>query len=130
MSITIVGLDHLQLAMPRGGEAAARHFYGTLLGLREVTKPPTLRAAGGCWFEGKGISFHLGVEEPFTPARKAHPALRVSDLDAALSHLAAAGIEITRDQRVPEVRRAYIHDPFGNRIELLQAGDRYPSGEG
>ncbi len=121
----IVGLDHLQLAIPRGGEAAARHFYGEVLGLREVDKPEPMRATGGCWFEGEGVALHLGVEEPFAPARKAHPCLRVADLAAAQAILQAAGVSVTPDTILPHVRRFFASDPFGNRIEFLQAGDSY-----
>jgi catechol 2,3-dioxygenase-like lactoylglutathione lyase family enzyme len=117
----IVGLDHVQLAMPAGGEAQARAFYGSLLGMRELEKPPQLVARGGCWFEAPGTQLHLGVEATFAPARKAHPALRVDDLEALRSVLAAAGVPITPDDTLPHVRRFYAADPFGNRIEFIQA---------
>ena len=119
----IVGLHHVQLAMPAGREDEARGFYSGVLGLTEVEKPEPLRARGGCWFRGAGVAIHLGVEEPFAPARKAHPALRVTDLEQA----AAALEECTRDASVPEVRRLFTADPFGNRIELIQDGDDFPS---
>lgn len=125
MTIEISGLDHIQLAMPAGGEAAARAFYGELLGLPEQPKPAQLVARGGCWFQLPGIGLHLGVEEAFKPARKAHPALRVADLEAARQALAAAGVAITPDETVPHVRRFYAADPFGNRIEFMQAGDEF-----
>jgi catechol 2,3-dioxygenase-like lactoylglutathione lyase family enzyme len=121
----IVGLDHVQLAMPSGGEAQARAFYGGLLGLREVPKPTQLAARGGCWFEGPGTQLHLGVEAEFVPARKAHPALRVDDLEACRALLAGAGVPITPDDTLPHLRRFYAADPFGNRIEFLQDGDSY-----
>jgi len=121
----ISGLDHVQLAMPRGGEGQARAFYGGLLGLPEVAKPAALAARGGCWFQLPGGGLHLGVEEPFAPARKAHPALRVRDLAAARAALAAAGVPITPDETVPHVRRFYAADPFGNRIEFMQEGDQF-----
>lgn len=121
----ITGLDHVQLAMPAGQEDAARRFYADILGLAEVDKPAPLRARGGCWFSGPGVALHLGVEADFAPARKAHPALRVADLAAAQAHLAAAGVAITPDATLPHVRRFYVADPFGNRIEILQEGDRY-----
>ena len=121
----IVGLDHVQLAMPAGEEAAARTFYGDILGLTEVTKPEPLQARGGCWFAGSGTALHLGVELDFAPARKAHPALRVADLAAARQHLVRAGVAIIADDTLPHVRRCYIADPWGNRIELLQDGDTY-----
>jgi len=121
--VDIVGLDHVQLAMPPGGEADARAFYAGVLGLTEVPKPEPLRARGGCWFRGPRVEIHLGVEDPFVPARKAHPALRVRDLEAA----AAALDRVQRDTSVPGVRRLYTADPFGNRIELIQDGDHFPS---
>lgn len=121
----ITGLDHVQLAMPAGQEDAARRFYADTLGLAEVDKPAPLRARGGCWFSGPGVALHLGVEQDFAPARKAHPALRVADLEAARAHLAAAGAAITPDDTLPHVRRFYVADPFGNRIEILQDGDVY-----
>lgn len=115
----IAGLDHLQLSMPTGQEAQARAFYGELLGLEEVPKPPILAARGGVWFvlaDGRGL--HLGVEEGFQPARKAHPAFAVEGLDALAGLLAAAGHPVTWDQAIPEVRRFYSQDPFGNRLEF------------
>ena len=121
----IVGLDHVQLAMPAGQEAEARAFYADILGLSEVAKPEPLRTRGGCWFAGSGVALHLGVEADFAPARKAHPALRVADLEAARQHLTRAGVAITADDTLPHVRRFYIADPWGNRIELLQDGDVY-----
>jgi catechol 2,3-dioxygenase-like lactoylglutathione lyase family enzyme len=111
-------LDHVQVAMPAGGEDAARRFYGGVLGLAEVAKPAPMRATGGVWFEP---GLHLGVEAAFQPARKAHPGLRVADLDAAAARLQAAGADVEWDTRLPGVRRFYTHDPFGNRLELLEA---------
>jgi catechol 2,3-dioxygenase-like lactoylglutathione lyase family enzyme len=111
-------LDHVQVAMPAGGEEAARRFYAGVLGLAEVSKPAPMRATGGVWFE-PGI--HLGVEADFRPAGKAHPGLRMADLDAAAARLQAAGADVEWDTRWPGVRRFYTHDPFGNRLELLEA---------
>ena len=127
LGMRITGLDHVQLAMPAGGEAAARAFYAEVLGLTEVVKPEALRGRGGCWFAGPGVALHLGVEDGFAPARKAHPALRVADLDAAAAALEAAACIAKRDASVPEVRRLYTADPFGNRIELIQDGDQFPT---
>lgn len=117
----ITGVDHVQLAMPRGREDDARAFYGGLLGLEELAKPPALRARGGVWFATGAQQLHLGVEEPFAPARKAHPALAVGagDLDAFAAALAAAGVPVAWDDAIPGVRRFYVADPFGNRLELL-----------
>jgi catechol 2,3-dioxygenase-like lactoylglutathione lyase family enzyme len=125
----IVGLDHLQLAIPAGGEPEARAFYGQLLGLTEVAKPAPLAARGGCWFAGAGLQIHLGVEQPFAPARKAHPALLVADLEACRERLLAAGIPLTPDETLPHVRRFYAADPFGNRIEFIQDGDGFSQRE-
>ena len=129
--LEITALDHIQLAMPKGEEAAARRFYGGLLGLVEVDKPKPLAATGGCWFVGNGdaggnnIAVHLGILSPFVPSTKGHPAFRVKDLEAAKRTFADADISITPDERLPNVRRFYVNDPFGNRIEILQDGDRY-----
>lgn len=116
----ITGLDHVQLAMPVGEEAAARAFYGGLLGLAEVAKPPQLAARGGCWFEKGAVRVHLGVEQDFSPARKAHPAFLVSNLAAFEQALQAAGFATTRDDALAGYERFYVSDPFGNRIELMQ----------
>ena len=115
----ITGLDHVQVAMPAGKEEEARAFYGDLLGLQEVTKPKPLRARGGCWFAGAGFELHLGVDEPFIAAKKAHPAFRVDDLEALASRLQEAGVEVRFDTALPGVERFYAHDPFGNRLEFL-----------
>ena len=122
MFMQIVGLDHIQLAMPPGGETEARRFYGEILGLTEAPKPASLVSRGGCWFEGHGVVVHLGVEENFVPARKAHPGFRVADLAEARRVLEVAGAPIVPDDTLPNVRRFYTTDPFGNRLELIQAG--------
>ncbi|HEY6491902.1 MAG TPA: VOC family protein [Trebonia sp.] len=117
----ITGLDHVQLAMPRGREEAARSFYAGLLGMTELPKPAALAVRGGCWFTSGTAVLHLGVEEPFTPARKAHPALLVDDLEALAAALASAGHECVRaDGEIPGVRRFHASDPFGNRVEFQQ----------
>ena len=123
--IRIVALDHVQLAMPAGGEEEARAFYAGVLGMTEVPKPAALEERGGCWFQAGSAAVHLGVEAGFAPARKAHPALRVADLEACRAALAAAGVAITPDASVPHVRHFYVADPFGNRIELIQDGDAF-----
>ncbi len=112
-------IDHVQLAMPAGEEEAARRFYGDLLGMKEVLKPRGLAKRGGCWFESGGVQIHLGVEDNFGPAKKAHPALRCRDYDSLTARLRAAGVEIKDDDNIPGVRRCHIFDPFGNRIELI-----------
>jgi len=118
----ITGLDHVQVAMPRGAEDTARAFYVGLLGMTEDPKPPVLAARGGCWFRSGAAILHLGVEDPFGPARKAHPAFLVDDLDGMQATLGKAGYECVRaDGEVPGVLRFHAHDPFGNRIEFQQA---------
>jgi catechol 2,3-dioxygenase-like lactoylglutathione lyase family enzyme len=119
--VTIVGIDHVQVAAPRGCETEARAFYGGLLGLEEVPKPETLRARGGCWFRAGSAELHVGVEEPFAPARKAHPGLVVEDLGALSERLRGAGVTVTPDDGLPGVHRVHVADPFGNRLELRQA---------
>lgn len=116
----IVGIEHVQLAMPPGEEDAARGFYTGLLGLPEAAKPPKLAARGGCWFEAPGVKVHLGVEADFRPAKKAHPALLVDDLAGMAAALEAAGVATTPDDPVGGRARCYVSDPFGNRIELMQ----------
>lgn len=125
MPVQIVTLDHIQLAMPPGGEAEARRFYGELLGLAEVAKPAPLVSRGGCWFEGQGVALHVGVEKEFAPARKAHPAFRVKDLAECQRILEAAGAPVIPDESLPQLRRFYTADPFGNRIEFIQDGDYF-----
>ncbi len=110
----------VQLACPPGSEEASRSFYRDVLGLVEVDKPPILAARGGCWFRGHGIELHLGVERDFRPARKAHPGLLVTDLDAWVGRLHAAGYPVARDDDFPGMRRFYSHDPHGNRLEFLE----------
>lgn len=120
MAATIRGLDHLQLAMPTEGEPLARAFYGTLLGLPEIDKPAPLAARGGVWFQLANQQLHLGVESPFTPAKKAHPGIAVEGLSALGEHLKAAGYTLTWDSLLPGYRRFYTTDPFGNRLEFLE----------
>ena len=114
-------LDHVQLAAPPGCEDEARRFYGELLGLEEIRKPEPLLARGGVWFQlGRG-QLHIGVEDPFRPARKAHPALRVAPerLEALAARLSAAGLTLQWDAELPGLRRFYVEDPWGNRLELM-----------
>jgi catechol 2,3-dioxygenase-like lactoylglutathione lyase family enzyme len=108
------------VAAPQGCEAEARAFYGSLLGLEEIPKPEQLAARGGCWFRAGAQELHVGVEEPFAPARKAHPGLVVDDLDALASRLSAEGIEVSWDDAIPGVKRLHVADPFGNRLECRE----------
>ncbi|GAA0607569.1 VOC family protein [Paenochrobactrum glaciei] len=116
----LLSLDHVQLAMPEGEENKAHSFYQGLLGLSEVEKPENLKKRGGCWFQSGDIKIHLGVQKPFTPATKAHPAFIVSDLHALSEHLKTAGCRVVTDELLKGYNRAYVDDPFGNRIELMQ----------
>jgi len=119
----IVGLDHVQIAAPAGGEPQARSFYGDALGLTELPKPPVLVVRGGLWFAaGANQQLHIGIEAHFAPARRAHPALMLDStaaLDALAGKLARLGHEPCWDADVPGARRFYVDDPFGNRLELL-----------
>ena len=123
----ISGLDHVQLACPPGGEGEARAFYGGLLGLPEIEKPEPLRARGGVWFECGAHQLHLGVEEDFRPARKAHPALRVASA-ADLRALAERLGDVRWDEDLPGFERFYVDDPFGNRLEVLALTAAEPTG--
>jgi catechol 2,3-dioxygenase-like lactoylglutathione lyase family enzyme len=118
--MTVLRLDHVQLAMPTGGEARAEVFYSGILGLDRVPKPPALAVRGGCWFERGEVKIHLGAEADFRAARKAHPALVVSDYHALCERLTAAGHPVRPSAELPGVRRCHVDDPFGNRIELIE----------
>jgi catechol 2,3-dioxygenase-like lactoylglutathione lyase family enzyme len=120
--MAVYGIDHVQLAIPAGGEDSARRFYGETLGLAELPKPQNLAARGGAWFQCGPLQLHLGVEADFRPAKRAHPALLVSDLAEIIKALSAAGFEVKYDSEpIQGYDRAFTADPFGNRIELLQA---------
>ena len=112
-------IDHVQVSCPPGGEDVARAFYGEALGMTEVAKPPLLAARGGCWFRAGEAELHVGVEQDFRPARKAHPALAVNDLDACADRLAALGFAVTWDDSIPGRRRFHTADGHGNRIEIV-----------
>lgn len=116
-----LALDHLQLAMPRGEEAAARAFYGRVLGLAEIPKPEPLATRGGLWFQCGPQQLHLGVEDDFRPAKKAHPAFVVDDLAALAKELRTEGYPVVLDSvQLEGGRRIFTEDPFGNRVELTQ----------
>jgi diguanylate cyclase (GGDEF)-like protein/PAS domain S-box-containing protein len=125
---TYLGIDHVQLAMPAGpeAEAEAERFYGDLLGFERIPKPAALTARGGCWFASSTVQLHLGVEEPFQPARKAHPALKIDDLDPLLAQLTAAAVDVRPAEDVDGRRRVHVDDPFGNRIELIETDELSP----
>jgi catechol 2,3-dioxygenase-like lactoylglutathione lyase family enzyme len=121
MGFEIVGLDHVQLAMPPGREDDAEAFYAGLLGLERLPKPAPLAARGGCWFARGTTAVHLGVEEDFRPARKAHPAFVVRDLADLEAALGAAGVQVRPNPDREPGQGAYVDDPFGNRIEFMAA---------
>ena len=113
----VTGIDHVQVVAPPGAEAAAREFYGSFLGMAEISKPPLLAVSGGVWFQCGAQQVHIGIETgEFVAARKGHPAFLVDGLDAPV-----AGREVEWDERIPGVRRCYVWDPFGNRVELISA---------
>ncbi|HVR95466.1 MAG TPA: VOC family protein [Thermoanaerobaculia bacterium] len=120
MSFSVYGLDHVQLAMPRGGEDRARAFYAGVLGLTEVPKPAHLAKRGGVWFENGQLHLHLGIEDDFHPARKAHPALLVQGLSELAAFCERSGYPVVHDEPLAGYDRLYVSDPFGNRIELME----------
>lgn len=113
-------VHHVQLAMPRGQEDVARQFFAGVLGMQEVAKPPVLAQRGGVWFRLDDLEIHLGVEDEFAPARKAHPGILTNDLDALASRLSDSGAAVTPDRELPGFRRFYVDDCFGNRLEFLE----------
>ena len=117
--MAIIGLDHIQIAIPHGGEDRARGFYGDLLGMHEVPKPDNLSPTG-CWFERGGVSLHIGVDPDFVPARKAHPALLVDNLARLRERLEREGHPTYDEKPVAGYIRFFAFDPFGNRVELMQ----------
>ncbi|WP_204018585.1 VOC family protein [Sphaerimonospora thailandensis] len=121
------GLHHVQLAIPAGSEEACRDFYVDVLGMSEITKPPVLAARGGLWVRADTLEIHLGVEADFRPARKAHPGIRVTDLNALAERLTSAGTEVIWDDNFPGHRRFYAHDNVGNRLEFLQQDPDIPA---
>lgn len=119
-AFTLERLHHVQLAIPPGGEDVGRRFYGELLGLTEVEKPPVLAARGGCWFRNGFLEIHLGVELDFRPGEKAHPAILVDHIEALARRLEASGVGINWDDNYPGYRRFYARDPHGNRLEFTE----------
>ncbi|WP_339260409.1 VOC family protein [Paenibacillus sp. FSL R5-0713] len=122
MTYRIIGLDHIQLAAPEGCESEARHFFNEVLGWTEIPKPEILRKRGGVWFECGRHQVHVGIQKDFVPATKAHPAFQVQHLDQLRNHLIDNHIYIVDDEAREEegIRRFYINDPFGNRLEFLE----------
>jgi catechol 2,3-dioxygenase-like lactoylglutathione lyase family enzyme len=120
MNSRVARFDHIQIAAPEGCESAARDFYGSVLGMKEIDKPPVLRARGGCWFECGSQQLHIGVERDFQAAKKAHPAFAVLQLDELRETLRARGVPVIDDDNLPGARRFYAEDPWGNRLEFVE----------
>jgi catechol 2,3-dioxygenase-like lactoylglutathione lyase family enzyme len=120
----ISDIDHVQIAVPRGSEAQAREFFGRLLGLEEIEKTALLKARGGCWFKVGSRQLHIGVQENFRPAMKAHPAFAVADIDAVFAVLQKAGVPCVWDEAIGNLRRFYASDPWGNRLEFTEPTSR------
>lgn len=118
--MSVIGLDHLQMTIPEGGEEAARDFFIGLLGFTEVAKPAVLQSSGGLWLEAGPVNLHIGIETPFAPNKKGHPAFLVNDLDEVIAKLEHANAVLKDDKQLPGYRRKFTEDPFGNRIELMQ----------
>jgi catechol 2,3-dioxygenase-like lactoylglutathione lyase family enzyme len=119
--MSLLTIDHVLLAMPAGAEDKARAFYTGVLQLPELTKPPGLALRGGAWFSNGQVTIHLGVEKDFRAARKAHPALVVRDLAGFLARAREAGAEVAfDDEPIEGYERAFVYDPFGNRLELME----------
>jgi len=121
MEFSIEKIDHVQVAAPKGVEQAAVDFYAGVLGMKEIEKPEPLKGRGGVWFEFGNYQLHVGVEEPFSPAKKAHPAFAVKGFEALQKHLAAEGVDVKNDDSIPGVLRFFVFDPFGNRLEFLKS---------
>ena len=117
---SIGGIDHIQIAAPPGSENEARTFYGELLGMPEIEKPDNLKARGGCWFACGVQEVHIGIQQEFSPAKKAHPGFTVNALDSLRARLEDAGYLITVEPPINGRTRFFTHDPFGNRIEFLE----------
>ncbi|MDF2680963.1 MAG: glyoxalase [Brevibacillus sp.] len=115
-----MGIDHVQLAAPAGCEEEARRFFGDLLGMTEVTKPEKLKVRGGVWFQCGPQMIHIGVEAAFQPAKKAHPAFLVHQIERLMEHLQEKGVSIRIDDEIPELIRFFTEDPFGNRLEFME----------
>lgn len=118
--MSITALDHIQIAIPVAGKSKARRFYIGLLGFTEEEKPEALSGRGGCWLKAGSVRLHLGVEKDFVPARKAHPAFLLDDLEPLIERLSAADCPVNEEPPLPGYRRRFTADPFGNRIELMQ----------
>lgn len=119
----LVAVDHVQLAAPPGSEDQLREYYGKVLGMTEIPKPPALAARGGCWFQAGTVVLHLGIETDFRPAKKAHPGLRVTGIQAYAARLEERGAQVIWDNNLPGHQRFYSQDPVGNRLEFLEPAE-------
>ncbi|MCM3585984.1 glyoxalase [Mesobacillus maritimus] len=120
MSFRFNDIDHIQLAAPKGKEKEAREFFCGILRMEEIEKPVALKTNGGAWFKSGNVQIHVGIEEPFSPSKKAHPAFKIENLEGLKQHLTKHKILFIEDHLLPGANRIHIHDPFGNRIELLE----------
>ncbi|WP_409304332.1 VOC family protein [Peribacillus sp. SCS-155] len=120
MSFMFESIHHIQLAAPKGSEEAARKFFGGILGFKEIEKPDLLKARGGVWFGFGAYQIHIGIEEPFSPVKKAHPGFSVKNLESLKLHLKHHDIPFIEDDKLPGTNRIYVSDPFGNRMEILE----------
>lgn len=120
MSFSFDGIDHVQLAAPKGTEDKARHFFVDILGMIEITKPVNLATRGGVWFQVGKHQLHIGIQDDFFPAKKAHPAFNVNNLDSLRERLIEHGIRVKEDEPLEGAKRFYVDDPFGNRMEFLE----------
>lgn len=120
MSFKFSGVDHVQLAAPEGCETEARKFFTELLGWTEIPKPENLRKRGGVWFQCGTHQVHIGIQKDFVPAKKAHPAFHVENLDALRNYLEQKGMRVIDDEPLEGAKRFYLADPFGNRLEFLE----------
>ncbi|WP_274918719.1 VOC family protein [Streptomyces sp. WZ-12] len=116
----LIAVDHIQLAAPPGSEDQLRRYYGEVLGMAEIPKPPALAVRGGCWFQAGPVQLHLGIEADFRPAKKAHPGLRVTGIEGYAAHLKEHGAQVVWDDNLPGHKRFYSEDPVGNRLEFLE----------
>jgi catechol 2,3-dioxygenase-like lactoylglutathione lyase family enzyme len=120
MAIVFKSIDHVQLAAPIGSEEEARQFFVEILGFTEIEKPEELKKRGGAWFRSGSVQIHIGIEEPFAPAKKAHPAFEVENIEAVMEQLKVSGVLFHVDNKLPGATRFYVDDPFGNRLEILE----------
>ncbi|WP_017186192.1 VOC family protein [Alkalibacillus haloalkaliphilus] len=123
MSFEFKKIDHVQLAAPKGSEDTARQFFADILGFEEIEKPDVLKKRGGVWFSFGSNQIHIGIEDPFLPAKKAHPAFEVRNIEQLKQHLTNHEVEYIEDGNLPNANRIYVSDPWGNRIELLEWGN-------